>query len=364
LKDVVFVYLGEKVPKYVDASLRLAQKYSGLDVTFVAQESLSSRFSRWDLRFVELESFYDPQIFENVKNNVQLDHNFRSGFWLKTLERLFVIKQFMIFESRSSIFHAELDQLIFRADQLLNNIASTGLKGVFYPLHSAEKAVASVFYSNDIDALNSILELASNGPPFANEMELLSSWALRFPNKFIALPTLNEVLLEREGLSDKHSKKWISHRSLGGIVDASELGLWVAGRDPKNLALSERPATKFTYPTPYASLTTNSLRNLRFNFNSVKNELLVNNQDTNISIRVFNLHIQSKIHGWLIKDQSHILLMFLKANSSYKFSIPGTRWVQIKYALSIILRRVRQEKFTYVYAKSLEVVKYLINFFK
>jgi hypothetical protein len=364
LRDIVFVYLGGKVPKYVDASLALAKKYSGLDVTFIAQDSLSSRFGELNINFVSLENFYDPLTFENAKKNVTLDHQFRSGFWLKTLERLFVLKQFMIYESRDSIFHAELDQVFFGADELLDNLITTGLRGIFYPLHNTEKAVASVFYSNDIDALDSILELSCNGPSFANEMELLITWSKKFPNKFIALPTLKDILLEREKVTNKNKFKTVDHKSLGGIVDASELGLWVAGRDPKNLALSEKPATKFTYPSSSASLSTNSLKNLRFELSSMGDELTITYPDNSIHIRVFNLHIQAKIHGWLIKNQSHLFLMFLKANSPDKFRFPGTRRIQIQYAVIVILSRIRKEKISYIYSKLIEVTKCIINHLK
>ena len=364
MKDVVFIYLGTRVPKYVDASLQLACEYSGLPVTFIGEGALRKRFLHLDINFIELNSFYNPKKFQQVKNNVKLDHFFRAGFWLHTLERLFVLEQFMVSDSRSTIFHAELDQLLFGVDDLINNIEKTKLTGVFFPFHNTNKAVASVFFCNKIDSLRLLIDEASMGGSFANEMELLVRWASKSPEHFFALPTITDVSCKIKNIEKNSSYRTLDYQFLGGVVDAAELGLWVAGRDPRNLALSERPATKFTYPNERAAMPRSYLERLRFHFFSMENHLMVIDKNNGDQIRIYNLHIQAKIHPWLKSNKTHMSQLFQNSNSNNIYFIPGTRLTQIAYAFTVIMQRIRKEKLRYVVVKSTELFRYLVSLIK
>lgn len=364
MEDVVFVYLGSKPANYIKHSLELAGLLSGVKVTLIAERSTKKIWQNSKIDFIEVEDFYNPEKFGLAKKNVSLDHEFRNGFWLVTLERFFVLEQFMQVSNRDSFFHAELDQLLFGVDDLLAKLDQKNFKGLYFPLHNLDKAVASVMYCNSKAALQSLTNRACVGDSFANEMELLIEWISDYPEYFFALPTLNDVNSIKFDSSSSKSFNVVDHKSIGGIVDAAELGLWVGGRDPRNLSLRQKPTNKFMYPLSSSALSKNLLQSLRFEFKSEANQLFVQANNYPEVIRVYNLHIQSKIHSWLALKDSNLVFMIHNSNLQRLTTFPGTRRMQVIYAIRVILRRIRKEKFRYIYAKFLDIANLIFLLIK
>lgn len=325
MTKVLFVFLGSSLPKYVSASAKLASKTSGLEVTLLGNARLFRAARREGIDFAPIEDFYDPREFETAGRRISLDTDFRGGFWLKTLERLFVLEQFMSYAKLDSIFHAELDQLLFRTDMLVERLEAGNNQGVFFPLHNAEKGVASVFYCNSKLAFRDLIETAGSGEGFANEMVLLARWA-RGAGDFFELPTLSDST-RLDG--DIQNNKRIGN--LGGVVDAAELGLWVGGRDPRNLPVSERPTTKYSYPQGGATLSSGFLGGIRFRYDPDERSLWVRDPDAGGETQVYNLHIHSKVHKWLHSDPGALYRLFEIANSKLKAVLPGTRFTQLTF---------------------------------
>jgi len=358
MTNLIFIFRGPYVPKYVISSIQLATKNSGLDVTIMSDKFLRKYFSGLNVHFVDIGDFYNPEKFNSAKNNVTLDHNFREGFWLHTLERFFILEQFMDYQSLNRIFHAELDQLLFGIDNLIYHLDRLSHRGVFFPFHSPTKAVASVLYCNELSSLKKITESAVSGLPFPNEMELLVRWTSEFPESSIALPTLYDTLIDSETIKDKRNNQVLSQSEIEGVVDAAEIGLWVGGRDPRNLALNIKPATKFTYPPDRASIPKEVMKTLNFMFYPEQKLLTVQENSHGKSYRLYNLHIQSKIHPWLL-DEKNLTSLINNANTDNPFTVPGTRVIQLNYAFRIILSRIRQEGIRYILLKIIEVFKFV-----
>lgn len=326
----MFVFLGPRLPPYARQSLQLATRHSGLDVTIIGERRIRHSVPN-SVRFVELESFYERSEFEGARRNVMLDHGFRQGFWVHTLERFFVLEQFARHENRASILHAELDQLLFGVNNLADRLERQSVSGVFFPFHSQEKAVASIFFCNDPAAFRSLLDRASTGPPFGNEMELLVHWAAESPHHVIRLPTLGDVvgLVPQDKLSPL-----IGAEGCGGIVDAAELGLWVGGRDPRNLDLNERPQNRFTYPSGKAVLPKDLLERVRFELESSPTRLWVSFADTFTRYRIYNLHLHSKIHPWIERSGRNLQTLLDATNNGATIALPGARYRQVTYVVS------------------------------
>lgn len=172
---VVFVYLGQKLPNYARASLELASRQSGMDVHLIANEAALTRRTGPLPSTTTVEEFYDSERFEELTEKIISSHSTRNGFWLKTFERLFVLDQFAATFGLSEVFHAELDQLLFRADLLVDELRSTGLQGVFLPFHTPNRAVASVLYWNNSTLFSEMLWSFNSLPPASNEMELIAN---------------------------------------------------------------------------------------------------------------------------------------------------------------------------------------------
>lgn len=332
MPEVYFVFLGGPLPKYALSSLLLAKVHSGLTVTLVAEGHVHRQIKNLQVGFVGLEDFYDPSRFQQARSQVKLDHDFRGGFWLHTLERFFVLEQLMRVRMMKSIFHAEMDQLLFSADRLVTSLSSQTRKGLFFPVHSKEKAVASVFFCNDISQISSLVESAAHGPPFANEMELLLRWARNNPTRFFALPTLRDVVQTNSKLE---AHETLPADEIGGVTDAAELGLWVGGRDPRNLALSKVPSTKFVYHPEKAALSHDFLRTLNFEFEVEASRLFVSSKRSVNELQIYNLHIHSKIHSWLARERRNLINLLESANRVEPFKVPGTRLLQAQHALRV-----------------------------
>ena len=165
-----------------------------------------------------------------------------------------------------NLFHAELDQLLFRTDLLVNRLQELSLKGMFLPFHKKDAAVASVLYCNDRTALKSFLDFARIAEPFANEMYLIAAWSSQYPHNVLSLPTMFSVL--NSGSSNLNPGiRALSVKDIGGTVDAAQLGQWIGGIDPRNVPLSQVPLTKFSDLDTRALLSREQLNQLRFELN-------------------------------------------------------------------------------------------------
>ena len=333
MSDVVFVYLGNSLPRYVDGSLRLAAKYSGQRPVLLANSPHGKQVEKTGAEFVAVEEFYDPSAFRRASEKILQDHDFRQRFFLYTFERFFVLEQFMAWKGSESLFHAELDQLLFGTNELVEYLDKTKKRGLFFPSHSPTKAVASVLFVNRRLALKKLIQFGTEGEPFHNEMELLVRFTKAFPEYSIELPTIGAAIPHPGNQKFVFTGKAIKPGDLGpGVVDAAELGLWVGGRDPRNLGIEERPSTKWVYEDHKVSLGRKYLEELRFRFDYRYGRLeLSHNQSPGDSIRLYNLHIHSKIHGWIWRHDSRLQRLFESANSSSSLQIRSSRRLQLSY---------------------------------
>jgi hypothetical protein len=325
--EVTFVYLGKSIPNYGLASIELASRYSGLNVRLIGNASMARSLRNSSARFTAVEDFYDEKEFIEASKRIISPQSFRQGFWLKTLERFFVLSQYMTTENLDKVFHAELDQLLFRADTLIQKLEEDGRKGVFLPFQENDVAIASVFYCNSQGALRSLLDFASTSGTFSNEMKLLASWAEQNVEQVCPLPTLASMV----NLSPTSSflASTLSSNQIGGVVDAAQLGLWVAGVDPRIIPAGELPLTKFTVDTKDSMLTPDQLAKLKFSFNAQDGVLNIE-YGNEIYTRLFNLHIHSKIHSQLFQSDSSFERIFYQANQVTPSLIPGVRRVQLQ----------------------------------
>ena len=294
MNKVHFVYIGDKLPKYAIASIKLAKKLSGLKIHLIGNSIFKKQIKKLRINFTSIESFYCSKKFKNVSKNLNLKENFRNGFWLKTLERFFILEQFMFKKKINSIFHSEIDQLLFRCDKLIESISKTNKKGLFVPFHSKRQAVASVVFINKLSTLQSLIQSTDLIQKYSNDMELIAAWAKKNPKKIFALPTLATEIKYRSSILPK-CLGIISSKEIGGIVDAAQLGQWVGGIDPKNVNIFSTPRTKFVDKPQKGLLSHNDLKQIEFKkFNDNDNKLTFNFKKKNYQI--YNLHLHSKMH--------------------------------------------------------------------
>lgn len=325
--EIHFVFLGSKLPAYAKASIQLAASTSGVDLCLIGNRSILKSVRHLPVNFTALEDFYDNKEFNLTKRRITADHKYRNGIWLKSLERFFVIYQYMLTHNRASIFHAELDQLIFRATRFTELLENTKLKGLFIPFHSASSAIASMVYINDISSLKSLINFSQGDFKFPNEMVLIAEWAKQNPDLIFQLPT-PATLLQSRSDSFLPNVKLVTASELGGVVDAAQLGQWIAGIDPKHLKLSVRPLTLFVDSPNEFLLSREQLETLRF-VQSQIGAVNVLSDSGLINIPLYNLHIHSKIHPALVNGKISISKVLDSASKLLEIEIPGAREQQI-----------------------------------
>jgi hypothetical protein len=343
--EIHFVFLGSKLPAYAKASIQLAASTSGVDLCLIGNRSILKSVRHLPVNFTAIEDFYDYKEFNLTKGRITSDHKYRNGIWLKSLERFFVIYQYMLAHDRSSILHAELDQLIFRAERLSELLENTKLKGIFFPFHSESSAIASIVYINDILALKSLINFSQGDYKYANEMVLVAEWAKQNPELIFQLPTV-ATLLQSSSKSFLPSVKLLTANELGGVVDAAQLGQWIAGIDPKHLKLSVRPRTLFVDLPSEFLLSREQLETLRFIQNEIGAVNVLSDSGL-IDTPLYNLHIHSKIHPALVNGKISISKVLDSASKQLQIEIPGAReqqilgWIESKiYLARRIARRV------------------------
>ena len=327
-KDLVFVYLGNKLPKYAVSSLKIASSTSGMNVCIIGNRSIEKSVAGLPVAFVPIEDFYDATDFLMASSHVWADHHFRGGLWLKSLERLFVLFQYMVFTGKTSLMHAELDQLIFQIAGLCSALDELNYKGLFIPFHDEVSAVASVLYINDLDAFRSLLEFAVSDVFYPNEMFLISKWAHRHPDKIFELPTVASQVQNRLD-SIVPGSKLLTINQTQGLVDAAQIGQWVAGIDPKNVSISAIPVNKFVDRPKRYLLDEKELQSITFRLDS-SHELFLSTKKYSGVAKLYNLHIHSKIHSELLCKSFSLHHLIELANSSEVVRLPGTRRQQIK----------------------------------
>lgn len=330
---LTFVYVGQSLPSYARRSLELAAVHSGLGVRIISNARANFQKKTSLIDVVTIEDFYDESLIEEAASFMTLDREFRDGFWIKTLERFFVLEQFMRLSGERNLLHAELDQLLFRADKLLDSLEARTHEVLAFPIHGPEKAVASIFFASNPNALGSLVDFATSGEFFSSEMALLWHWALRFEDTFLRLPTISDVLRPLPSTQDGLPRS-VDSAELGGVVDAAELGLWVGGRDPRNLPLKERPTNHFTYPQKKAAVPREILGEIRLELDFESSELKAESPHFDEAVALFNLHIHSKTHAWVAKSAKNLVSLIDMGNLGKPSSIPGTRASQLSGALT------------------------------
>lgn len=324
---LVFVFLGRDFPDYAKASIELVGITNDLEVVLLANQSVRHQILNLKIEFIPVEDFYNPSTFEGIHRMNLNSSTFRDGFWLKTLERFFVLEQFMIAFSEKNILHAELDQLLFRVDLLSRNLIASKFSGLMLPFHSPGIAVASVVFISDFGVLTDFINYSVKQTSFDSEMSLLANWAKESPSKVCAAPTFSSL---------KHSIDYelkiglplVNDSTTEGFLDAAQIGQWVGGIDPRNVPLRFSPVNKFVDPPRDLLLGESDLSQFVFKFDSTEGFLTIDSKQSTAS-RLYNLHLHSKIHPLLLKDAVSFQLFFEISNQKLPYRFPGTRQTQI-----------------------------------
>jgi len=170
-------------------------------------------------------------------------------------------------------------------------------------------------------------------------MALMAHWARVNSGIAFALPTLATVLSDCN-LIVPQGVELLDPSEIGGVVDAAQIGQWIAGIDPRNVPINEKPMTRFIdEPTP-GILTVRNLESIKFSVSPSQQELRVITKTSEFC--VYNLHIHSKCHESIFRQNPSLKTLIEKSNNGLAFRIPGMRSVQLRSYFSKAITALRK----------------------
>jgi len=327
INTIYFVYIGYPFPKYAISSIKLAREFSGMKIHILTNSKNYKYLGKIANDFTALEDFYNSKNLE-ISKKIVSNKNYKNNFWITTVERYFVLYEYFDKTKIKSFFHAELDQLLFRTDVMVENILKTKRRGIFFPYDNPNSVVASVVFCNELKALKSLLNEAVNGKPYRSEMDLIAHWSSLNPNLVISLPTFASKIIGKNIATPKKIFE-LETDDLGGVVDAAQLGQWVGGIDPALIPIHITPKNKFVNPNEKKYyLSRKILDKINFQLDVEKKKL--NIFYNGCKFNVFNIHLHSKIHQSLTFSKDSIVKFFKLANKKKAVHFKITKIIQLK----------------------------------
>ena len=291
---LVFVFLGATFPSYGIASLRLAVATTPNPVVVLAEVPRISGVPS-TVEWTEISSFYADGDFHNFVLAPPFKPGFRDGFWLKTAERLFVVRSYMEHQKLGAVYHGELDCLFFGLDDLEREIIKTGLEGVFIPRETTDRCIASLIYINNQRAMDELCDFLIRNSQLGNEMDILGALPHGRDSNFYAFPTAEALFRDGHGAT---GQQWpIQPVKPSFLVDGAVLGRWVFGVDPRNThgRGTKNRLQEHKYGVPFH----HPLRELSLSFSSANHWRVTAISPEGKRFQVACLHVHSKIHAKL-----------------------------------------------------------------
>ena len=337
---LVFVYTGGNLPSYTDKSLTLSLELNALQHVLVSDVSRPP-WLPGEVDFVDSREFGQVDPEQLVGNGFRYPLDFRNGFWVRTIERFHVLNQWSEATQQSAFVHSELDNLCFGLEDSLPGLDKVG--GFAVPREAQSQAVASLVFVNSFhpDPFGNLLNFIRSNSGIGNEMELIASYLDSGKNvDGVALPTIAEFA-QGPGSLDRRTFAWNSlvADDFGGVFDAAAVGRWLLGVDPRNRGgraiknMEEHPRSD---GSPSA-----------FKYSISAGRLTIESFETGEEIRLFNLHVHSKIFHRLsrsyfisrvLKRVNNEIPTVIKPATVRRIALEAKRWVKYLFSTSFVRR--------------------------
>ena len=295
MKKIVFVWIGDVFPDWARISIGITGRTSGLDLILLTSRSVGKIAGV--AKQIFLEDFYNPS---NIISYTTYNPKFRNGFWLKTSERFFVLRDYMKYVDKSPFFHAELDNIVFNISELSCKLDLIG-SGFFCPRDSVNRGIASLIYINSLNCIDEFInEYLKTKIEKKNDMDVLGVLLQNSP-KFFSLPT--------EELINTNQNPILSTMSInqtGGIFDAASIGQFLFGIDPRN---------QFgrLYNCFQNSNRGCDLWGIEYQMDLKRGVCNLISTSSNINFNLYNLHVHSKLFS-LISDDNFLEKLLKNTN--------------------------------------------------
>lgn len=324
---MVLIHLNTRIPRY------LRRNISRLQYIFPTHEIvLLSNIKQPRLNNVVFRILKEPLDSQMIKNNISHPKDFRANFWHSSIARFAYLRDYQN-EINEPLIHIESDVILaedFPVKEILEN------QTLAYPILSEFRGVASIFFSDSKESLAHFTEFLASDSLLDNEltdMTALRKYFDLFPERVEILPAgpgLTSVY-EPEILSDIYEKLITGLQKYSGIMDGSDIGMYLFGTDPRNrlgktLLRSEVPAT-YTL-----------MSEMEFRYNPERDFLDVKSNGKWLPI--YNLHMTCKdIKLFSRRNLKKIFSRYLRYDSPTELFLPK---VYLRMGMNKILRIIQK----------------------
>jgi hypothetical protein len=276
IPPIIFIFKGD-FPHYAYDSLRINSYNTDnkiillCDLNKIDKSKINNKIKIYDIKYFSFN-------LTNLKLKKMIK-SYRNNFWLKTIERYFILYKFAKYNKLKKFYHVELDNIIanisylhLKLNKFHNRIFFTTYKNLGF---------GSFMYVNNINILNVFCNFALSQlkKKFYNDMELLGLFVKNYPTKVLRLPTMNNLYNKKNDINIAQNIK--------GVFDEARIGVFLFGNDPRNycnVVINRRK-----YLTDKISFT--YLKKIKIEIKKKQFILSTSNIKTNI----YNFHVHSKL---------------------------------------------------------------------
>ena len=287
--ELVLVYLGSEIPKYVRENLILLKRqFPDYDCVLLTDSVFLFNKLATEMAGINVELVSNPEeTWNQVLGASGFSREFRDNFWGKTLARFFSIHEYMSKNPNNSVLHIEADVWLSPNFPLEKFESINHL--IAYPLTNADQGVASTIFFKNSNGAKLLKSYAAESMSIDNQstdVSVLGNLYLKYPDDILILPTSpsqeftfhNHVGMETKIAMSKYFPDF------GGVFDASTWGQFITGEDPRN---SVGKKLLYHHQLHHAVCPID----LRFSFKGTRSLIAKNNT---FEFEIFSLHIHSK----------------------------------------------------------------------
>ena len=264
---LVFVHLGPGKANHLPVNIKHIQRlFPDSPITLIVTED--GHRSLLNIPGIEYYVYRRGTNSEKSLNQLKHNSNFREGFWIYSLERIFALEEWSALHPSDNFLHIESDVLLM-ADFPVSKIDE--LEVLAWTRFNEVRDVATFLYSPNhaeiawvVGEIKQLITLDSS----LTDMTSLSSISHQHPSRVKILPATPDELNDDEN----------------GIFDPAAYGMWLTGQDPRN---------KWGFLHKFVSLSDSMSKPENFSY-QVKQEGRIEIVSKGQKYSLYNLHIHSK----------------------------------------------------------------------
>lgn len=238
--NIVFIHIGSNIPSYLMSAIKQARLFNELCSIYLITSSSALRelakfqFDLRDVIFINYEKLPTTEAHRIFSKKCTL-----TGFWRATIERFFVLHNFMQWFNIQNVFHLENDTMLYVNLSKLLPVFSKNYS-IAIPFDNDERAIASLVYVKNANVLKNLTDfIAEKSMTGLNDMQLMALFKKNHGEVVKQLPVIMPQYLQHNKLKStlnhvaKVPERYADYfEEFNCIFDAAALGQYLGGVDP------------------------------------------------------------------------------------------------------------------------------------